>query len=118
MEKAFDVVVNYGGSVSYTVEAENEEAAKVAAQKAFEEDGSPTIEANIDTINFDVTECPDEEPVPEEPEPEQDEENLPEKPEPEPKEVKPRISPYERTRAAVYATGNRWAIENFNATHN
>ena len=27
-------------------------------------------------------------------------------------------SPYERTRAAVYATGNRWAIENFNATHN
>lgn len=27
-------------------------------------------------------------------------------------------SPYERTRSAVYATGNRWAIENFNATHN
>lgn len=27
------------------------------------------------------------------------------------------LSPYERTRAAVYATGNRWAIENFNATH-
>lgn len=26
-------------------------------------------------------------------------------------------SPYERTRASVYATGNRWAIENFNATH-
>lgn len=26
-------------------------------------------------------------------------------------------SPYERTRARVYATGNRWAIENFNATH-
>lgn len=26
-------------------------------------------------------------------------------------------SPYERTRRAVYATGNRWAIENFNATH-
>lgn len=26
-------------------------------------------------------------------------------------------SPYERRRAAVYATGNRWAIENFNATH-
>ena len=25
--------------------------------------------------------------------------------------------PYERTRAAVYAAGNRWAIENFNATH-
>lgn len=27
-------------------------------------------------------------------------------------------SPYERTRAQVYATGNKWAIENFNATHN
>lgn len=27
-------------------------------------------------------------------------------------------SPYERQRAAVYATGNRWAIENWNATHN
>ena len=26
-------------------------------------------------------------------------------------------SPYERTRAQVYATGNRWAIENFKATH-
>lgn len=26
-------------------------------------------------------------------------------------------SPYERARNAVYATGNRWAIENFNATH-
>jgi hypothetical protein len=26
-------------------------------------------------------------------------------------------SPYERTRAKVYATGNKWAIENFNATH-
>ena len=27
-------------------------------------------------------------------------------------------TPYERTRAMVYATNNRWAIENFNATHN
>ena len=26
-------------------------------------------------------------------------------------------SPYERARAAVYATGNKWAIENFHATH-
>lgn len=25
--------------------------------------------------------------------------------------------PFERRRAAVYATGNRWAIENWNATH-
>ena len=29
-----------------------------------------------------------------------------------------RISPYERTKASVYATGNKWAIENWNATHN
>ena len=28
-----------------------------------------------------------------------------------------RQTSYERTRAAVYATGNRWAIENFHATH-
>lgn len=28
-----------------------------------------------------------------------------------------RQTPYERTRAAVYATGNKWAIENFEATH-
>lgn len=27
-------------------------------------------------------------------------------------------SPYERTKSLVYATGNRWAIESFNATHN
>lgn len=30
---------------------------------------------------------------------------------------KRRPSMYERTRAAVYATGNKWAIENFHATH-
>lgn len=28
------------------------------------------------------------------------------------------LSPQERTRIAVAATGNRWAMENFNATHN
>lgn len=27
-------------------------------------------------------------------------------------------NPYQRTKAQVYATGNKWAIENFNATHN
>jgi NADH pyrophosphatase NudC (nudix superfamily) len=26
-------------------------------------------------------------------------------------------SSYERTKRQVYATGNKWAIENFNATH-
>lgn len=32
--------------------------------------------------------------------------------------VPPRtMSPQEKTRAAVYATGNKWAIENYNATH-
>lgn len=28
------------------------------------------------------------------------------------------IGPAERTRRAVYATGNKWATENFDATHN
>ena len=40
---------------------------------------------------------------------------------PKPEDVRPTtrrgLSPYERTRAMVYATGNKWAIENFNATH-
>ena len=29
----------------------------------------------------------------------------------------PRVSLYEKNRRAVYATGNKWAIENFHATH-
>lgn len=29
-----------------------------------------------------------------------------------------REGPAERTRRAVHATGNKWAIENFEATHN
>ena len=28
------------------------------------------------------------------------------------------MDPQERTRASVYATGNKWAIENFEATQN
>lgn len=28
------------------------------------------------------------------------------------------LSPVARTKAKVYATGNKWAIENFNETHN
>lgn len=28
-----------------------------------------------------------------------------------------KLSAYERTKAQVYATGNKWAIENFHATH-
>lgn len=31
--------------------------------------------------------------------------------------TKTRQTPYERTKAAVYATGNKWAIENYEATH-
>lgn len=27
------------------------------------------------------------------------------------------LNHFERTKAQVYATGNKWAIENFNATH-
>ncbi len=34
-----------------------------------------------------------------------------------PRESRVRLNPYERTRARVYATGNKWAIENFHATH-
>lgn len=35
------------------------------------------------------------------------------------KKIKPdRTTPFDRTRAVVYATGNKWAIENFEATHN
>lgn len=33
------------------------------------------------------------------------------------KTSKRKPTPYERTRDTVYATGNKWAIENFNATH-
>lgn len=33
------------------------------------------------------------------------------------RDYRPRMSAYERTKAAVYATGNKWAIENFHATH-
>lgn len=29
-----------------------------------------------------------------------------------------KLTPQERTRLAVAATGNKWAMENFNATHN
>ena len=34
-----------------------------------------------------------------------------------PTQPAPHPTPYERTRAKVAATGNRWAIENFRATH-
>lgn len=34
------------------------------------------------------------------------------------KAMKEAIAPQERTRRAVHATGNSWAIENFNAVHN
>jgi hypothetical protein len=37
--------------------------------------------------------------------------------EPKPGSKKERISMYEKNRRAVYATGNKWAIENWNATH-
>lgn len=40
--------------------------------------------------------------------------NEPNQPEPKAHES---MTPYERTKAAVYATGNRWAIENFHDTH-
>lgn len=30
---------------------------------------------------------------------------------------KKKLSHYDQTKAEVYATGNKWAIENFEATH-
>lgn len=33
------------------------------------------------------------------------------------KEKTPKLNPQARAKAAVYATGNKWAIENWNATH-
>lgn len=33
------------------------------------------------------------------------------------RKYKSKQTPYERTKARVYATGNKWAIENFHATH-
>lgn len=96
MKKQFEVTVRYTGSIRYTVEAENEDAAKKKAEEAFDEESAANLEAEVDNVEFeDITE-------------------LEEEPEP----VLPKMSPYERTRAAVYATGNRWAIENFEATHN
>jgi len=38
-------------------------------------------------------------------------------PEPTVNRNKVRMSHYEKCRAAVYATGNKWAIENWEATH-
>lgn len=35
-----------------------------------------------------------------------------------PKKIQSKQTPQERQRAAVYATGNKWAIENWNLTHN
>lgn len=32
--------------------------------------------------------------------------------------IKAKTSHYEKVKAQVYATGNKWAIENFEATHN
>lgn len=34
------------------------------------------------------------------------------------KVIPARMTHYERTKTQVYATGNKWAIENFEATHN
>ena len=34
-----------------------------------------------------------------------------------PAKKRKRMTPLERTRAQVYASGNKWAIENFEATH-
>lgn len=75
----------------------------------YEEDGSITYETNkADELIKQLESLKRNEPK-QEVEP---------KKEDEPKKTYSRpLSPYERCRNAVYATGNRWAIENFNATH-
>ena len=40
-----------------------------------------------------------------------------ERPERRPEPQGRKLTPQERTRAQVYATGNKWAIENYEATH-
>jgi hypothetical protein len=69
----------------------------------YENDGSITYETNNPTEIIKQLESHQEN------EPPQEEKSKPQHTRP--------LTPYERTRAAVYATGNRWAIENFNATH-
>ena len=54
--------------------------------------------------------------VPQEPVDNLEEEPILEKPIEEPKPF--RGAPYDRAKAITYATGNKWAIENWNATHN
>jgi hypothetical protein len=44
---------------------------------------------------------------------ERDDDRTPEAPRP----TGRKPTPQERTRAQVYATGNKWAIENYEATH-
>ena len=46
---------------------------------------------------------------------ERDDDRPPEADDPRPTGRK--LTPQERTRAQVYATGNKWAIENYEATH-
>ena len=45
---------------------------------------------------------------------ERDDDRTPEAPRP----TGRKPTPQERTRAQVYATGNKWAIENYETTHN
>ena len=44
-------------------------------------------------------------------------ENSPEASQSHPRKIHVTMDHFQRTKAQVYATGNKWAIENFNATH-
>lgn len=58
----FEVSIHYEGVVKVTVDAENEDAARKAAEKEFDEISAVELEANIEDITVsDVSEFEDEE---------------------------------------------------------
>ncbi len=106
MGKKFNVIVHYEGAMNYEVDAMTEDEAKAKAEELFSGENGDTILGNVALTEIcDCNEVSAEESVPQVDEPEHE-------------PINHRMSLYERRRSEVYATGNRWAIENFEATHN
>lgn len=57
--KNFNVIINYAGSVSIQVEAENEEQARKKAEQVFDE--IPDSELVADLLDIDISDCWEEE---------------------------------------------------------
>ena len=53
--KNFNVIINYAGSVSIQVEAENEEQARKKAEQVFDE--IPDSELVADLLDIDISDC-------------------------------------------------------------